>query len=286
MSYKAEVLLDSISEAGARLTTMEVTFPRIVLAEFNTHRMFSRNSASSRAIPVKKQLERVMTDPFIPVYWGKNQSGMQASAELVGKEREAAIRDWLTARDHAVEQANRLLNTEVHKQITNRLLEPFMWQTVIVSSTEWDNFFALRANKDAQPEIRTVAEMMLERFTSSEPTLIRKGEWHLPLIQPEERDGHFEKSESARKISTARCGRVSYLTHDGKRDLAADITLYERLVTGGHMSPLEHVATPSFYVPAVSDFGDVHSPQSNWIGNFHGWKQLRKFIPSEAIFQG
>lgn len=286
MAYAAKVLLDSVSEAGDRLTTMEVTFPRMVLAEFNTHRMFSRNSASSRAIPVKRQLDRIMSDPFIPVYWGKNQSGMQASAELVGKEREAAIRDWLTARDYAVEQAKRLLSLDAHKQVANRLLEPFMWHTVIVTATEWDNFFALRANPDAQPEIQVIAKMMKELYAESQPTLLKVGEWHLPLIQPDERNGIFELTLEARKVSTARCGRVSYLTHDGLRDLSADIKLYDRLVSGGHMSPLEHVATPDFYVPEVGDFGDVHDPQSIMSGNFRGWKQLRKFIPNESVFQG
>jgi thymidylate synthase ThyX len=272
---------------------MEVTFPRMVLAEFNTHRVFSRNSASSRAIPVKKQLEKIVADPFIPVYWGKNQSGMQASTELAGKERQAAIRDWLTARYYAVDQVKRLLELDTHKQIANRLLEPFMWHTVVVTATEWENFFALRANKDAQPEIRVIAEMMRELYATSQPAVLAKGEWHLPLIQPEERDGTFEHSEEARKVSAARCARVSYLTHVGRRDLSADITLYNRLVSGGHMSPLEHVATPAWHVESTPyehrtsgwDDGNPHQV-SEWHGNFRGWKQLRKFIPSENIFQG
>lgn len=290
MAYEAKIVLDSISEVGDRLTTMEVTFPRMVLAEFNTHRMLSRNSASSRAIPVEKQLAKIKDDPFIPIYWGKNQSGMQAAVELDEVSIKLAKMDWLVARDMAVSQVQSLLQLGLHKQITNRLLEPFMWQTVIVTATEWSNFFALRANPDAQPEIRVIAEMMKKLYETSEPLLLKQGEWHLPYIQPEERDGVFELSEEARKISAARCARVSYLTHDGNRDLAADLILYERLVGGGHMSPLEHVATPAGFKRVMDSIGQEYATEAEakkprpYYGNFHGWKQLRKFIVGEHDF--
>lgn len=271
MAYSAKIIADSIpEEGGTRLTTMEVTFPRMVLAEFNTHRMFSRNSASSRAIPVEKQIQRVMEDPFIPVHFGANQSGMQAEAELEGKDRWLAETQWLLARDSAVGHVRQLLEIGLHKQITNRILEPFMWHTVIVTATEWSNFFALRAHEDAQPEIRTIAETMKALYNISEPKKLEHWEWHLPFIQEEEYNGKFEFTDEAKKISAARCARVSYLTHDGKRDLEADLQLYERLVSGGHMSPLEHVAQP-LLGPA-------------WSGNFYGWVQFRKFIPGEWDF--
>lgn len=286
MAYAAKILLDSISEAGDRLTTMEVTFPRFVLAEFNTHRVFSRNSASSRAIPVEKQLARIKDDPFVPTYWGRNQPGMQASVTF---DDEYSLIDflraeWLLARDYAVEQVEKLLHVGLHKQTANRLLEPFMWHTVIVTSTEWSNFFALRANPDAQPEICEIAVMMKNIYAASTPQLVKKGEWHMPLIQPDEAGWAVANPENARKVSAARCARVSYLTHDGKRDVSKDLELYERLTSGGHMSPLEHVATPSYYQPEPSDFGDVFPLQSNWHGNFRGWKQLRKFVPNESDF--
>jgi thymidylate synthase ThyX len=293
MAYAAKVIADSISESGCRLTTMEVTFPRMVLAEFNTHRTFSRNSASSRAIPVEKQLERIMKDPFVPDYWGVNQSGMQATTELEGEDRADAIRVWLEARDSAVDYAKRLLSRGIHKQLTNRLLEPFMWHTVIVTATDWGNFYALRANKDAQPEIRIIAEMMKKAHETSKPVLVKAGEWHLPLIQHDEYDGTFEFSETARQVSAARCARVSYLTHDGKRDYAKDLELYERLVGGGHMSPLEHVATPHHEERDHVDFSSSDGfefghttlePSTEMIGNFRGWKQLRKFVQYEDDF--
>ena len=291
MTYACRIVADSVSEVGVRLTTMEVTFPRFVLAEFNTHRAFSRNSASSRAIPVEKQLRMIEESPFVPSYWGINQPGMQASTQLEGKARQTAEYEWLGARDETLVRVRKLLALGVHKQTTNRLLEPFMWHTVVVTATEWSNFFALRANEMAQPEIHTIADMMVEAYDTNMPRLVRKGEWHLPFIQPEEYDGNFEHTEDERKISSARCGRVSYLTHDGKRDLSADIGLYDRLVEGGHMSPLEHVATPAHRTEATPheyrasgwDDGNPRSV-SEWHGNFRGWKQLRKFVPNEHDF--
>lgn len=283
MAYAASVVLDSISEAGVRLTTMEVTFPRMVLSEFNTHRVFSRNSASSRAIPFVKQLERITHDPVIPVHWGKNQPGMQADEELEPELREQAEHNWLIARDYAVLQAQALHQTGVHKQVVNRLLEPFMWQTVIVTATEWSNFFALRANPDAQPEIRVIAEMIRELYWEHQPTSLAPGQWHLPLIQSDEIGWALENIELAKQVSAARCARVSYLTHDGRRDVAADLTLHDRLVSSGHMSPLEHVATPCPHACCDRDV-TTSSDQGQWHGNFRGWKQLRKFIPGEHDF--
>ena len=157
MAYSARVLLDSVSPLGVRLTTLEVTFPRFVLAEFNTHRMFSRNSASSRAIPTAKLIERVEQDPVLPLEWGRNKAGMSASDLLSAEEAEAAQRVWLRARDDAIARARELLDLKVHKQELNRILEPFLWHTVIVTATQWDNFFELRCSSNAQPEIRKAA---------------------------------------------------------------------------------------------------------------------------------
>ena len=270
--YSAKIIADSVSRHGQRLTTMEVVFPRMVLAEFNTHRVFSRNSASSRAIPVEKQLRKIKEQPFVPEYWGANQSGMQAEAELIAEAKDAALDEWLAARDSAVAHVEKLLAIGLHKQLANRILEPFMWHTVIVTATEWSNYFALRANEMAQPEIRKVSELMQAAYEASTPKQLSDDEWHLPLIQEEEYDGVFEKSDDARKISAARCARVSYLTHEGKRDLSADIILYDRLTSGGHMSPLEHVARP---------LTEDELSEGEFRGNFRGWMQLRKLVPNE-----
>lgn len=271
MSYQAKILKDSVSEDGNRLTTMEVTYPRFIHSEIMTHRVFSRNTASSRAIPIQKMLERVIQDPVIPIYWGKNQKGMQATEELSGQEKEQAIASWLMARDQAVVTAKELLNNKVHKQITNRILEPFMWITAIITATEWTNFYNLRCHKDAQPEIRKIAEMMREAQQASIPNLIKFGDWHLPLIFPEDL---FEKEGTELyKVSAGRCARVSYLTHDNKRDLAADVELAARLLQDGHMSPMEHPAIPYDY----QTMKDI-KVANGFINNFKGWVQYREFI--------
>jgi thymidylate synthase ThyX len=265
MAYSARVLLDSVSPAGVRLTTLEVTFPRFVLAELNTHRAFSRNSASSRAIPTSKLLERVEKDPVLPLEWGRNQAGMSARDALTEEEAAQAREAWLSARDAAVAQTRRLLELKLHKQELNRLLEPFLWHTVIISATEWKNFFELRCAPNAQPEIRAAALRMREALEQSRPSCVLHGEWHLPLVQDDERALDVQ---TRKRISAARCARVSYLTHEGKRELEKDLELYERLKSDRHWSPFEHVATPA--------------PDAEFHANFRGWLQMRAQIEAES----
>ncbi len=299
MGYEARVLADSVTEFDDRLTTLEVTFPRFVLPEFNTHRVFSRNSASSRAVPVEKRLLQVLDEPVIPIEWGANKPGMQSIELLSESDQLVAETEWLKARDHAVLGAVALnggvstlkndilayrirsLYEEydvsipeqiqgVHKQFVNRILEPFMWHTVVVSSTEWDNFMALRRHPDAQPEIRKVADLMDDAIALSEPRELGEEEWHLPFVLEEERTLSFD---ILAKLAVARCARVSYETHDtGKIDQAKDIALHDSLRDSGHMSPFEHVARP------MTNEEYMENP---WSGNFLGWHQYRKDIPFE-----
>jgi len=273
MAYGAKVILDSISPANVRLTTFEVTLPRIVLAEFNTHRMLSRNSASSRAIPVEKMLKKVQEDPFIPIYWGKNQKGMQAEEELSEELQNEAQKAWLAGRDFAVAAAGKLLELGIHKQVANRLLEPFLWHTIICTATELENFFNLRDHKMAQPEIRRGVQLMKECYAASIPQHVSPDCWHLPLVTGVDEVTLLRENFTWRQlaeISCARCARVSYLTHDGKRDPRKDLELCADLIKNGHMSPLEHAARV-MHVPLMS-------------GNFFGWQQYRKIVPGEAIF--
>jgi thymidylate synthase ThyX len=270
MAFSARVLLDSRSPAGARLTTLEVRYPRFIHSEMMTHRVFSRNAASSRAIPIKKMIAAVREDPALPVYWGRNQTGMSAREEIVPDVAGLAREEWAAALADALRHAERLAakDIDLHKQLVNRLLEPFAWITVIVTATEWANFFTQRCHPDAQPEIKHIAEMMLAAYRASAPVPVAFGRWHLPLIQDDERD---LADELLCKLSVARCARVSYLTHDGKRDLDRDLELYERLLGGGangHWSPFEHVATPALERTATS-------------ANFVGWEQYRKRFPQE-----
>ncbi len=259
--FHARVLTDSVSTRGIRLTTLEVRFPRFILSEFNTHRVLSRNSASSRAVPTNRMIERVLAHPAMPVEWGVNKPGMSASERLSIAEAEEAKHEWLRARDSAVEHVRTMQKFNVHKQVVNRLLEPFMWHTVIVTATEWTNFFNLRCAPNAQPEIQVAATLMREAMTASTPRVVQLGEWHLPLVQDDERALPIDQ---LKKISAARCARVSYLTHEGKRDLEKDVELCERLLADRHLSPFEHVATPS-------DDDRFHA-------NFRGWIQMRKAI--------
>lgn len=265
--YSALVRANSRNRRWQTLTTMEVTYPRFVHSEFLTHRMFSRNSASSRAIPIAKMLERVETNPVMPVWWGRNQAGMQAQEELREDEKERALIRWLGARDSALQHARELAAIGVHKQIVNRLLEPWMWITVIVSATDWSNFFALRCHPAAQPELRKIADMMFEAYhIGPPPQNLNDGEWHLPFLH----DRDQIPAESWKAVSVGRCARVSYLTHDGKRDFAADIALHDKLSSQnpGHWSPFEHVAM------ADSTVGRCR--------NFRGFRQYRDFVDTTS----
>ena len=271
MGFSARVLLDSLSPAGVRLTTMEVRYPRFIHSELMTHRVFSRNAASSRAIPIRKMIDAVREEPALPLWWGRNQAGMQAEVEIDAPTRALAEAEWRQALQDALAHAERLASAEInlHKQLVNRILEPFAWITVILTATEWTNFFTQRTHDDAQPELRHIARMMLAAYRASEPRLLGEGEWHTPLILPDEEA--LLPLDERLKISVARCARVSYLTHEGARDHGKDLELYERLLGGGangHWSPFEHVATP------LRD-------RAGWSGNFRGWEQYRKRFAQE-----
>jgi len=270
MSIYAKVVTDSISDHGHRLTTMEVQCHRFVLAEFNTHRRFSRNSASSRAIPFQKQLQRMEELGLAyPLSWPKEQKGMQGGEEFSEESIQNLRSGWEASARGTIQMAQAMYSAGLHKSVINRLLEPFMWHKIIVSATEWQNFFDQRCSPLAQPEIRVLAEAMEVALDESSPEHIGIDNWHLPYIDEEtilavmDADELELKQEALKRISAARCARVSYLTHDGKRDIFADLDLFDKLVVAKppHWSPLEHVATP--------DLLDIH------YSNFDGWIQLR-----------
>jgi thymidylate synthase ThyX len=272
VSYEAKIIADSISPAGIRLTTLQVTFPRFILAEFNTHRMLSRNSASSRAIPVKKRIEAVLNDPFVPEQFGRNQKGMQAGEPFVSTEHSQARFIWQSALNDALIYAEQLAELGVHKQLANRLLEPFSWHTAVVTATDFNNFFHLRCHPDAQPEFQKIAGMIRDVMEASEPKEFCYGDWHLPYITDE--DYSLENAGlHLGAVSAARCARVSYLTHEGKRDISADSALATRLLASGHLSPFEHPARADIRTDA-------------YFGNLRGWVSYRKHIPHEQDILG
>jgi len=259
----AKVIADSVSPTGSRLTTVECQFHRFILAEVNTHRAFSRNSASSRAIPTSKLIQQVRENPAYPIEYGANQPGMQAGIPFNDSQTRTANIVWRKASEDAADRAEAMLAMGVHKQIVNRVLEPFMWHKAIITSTAagWDNFFAQRMSPLAQPEIDQLAVCTAQAQLLSKPVELGYGDWHLPYV--DFRNGNPLENAQLRKVSAARCARVSYLTHDGIRDVSKDLELYDKLITADppHWSPLEHVATPS------------HIWSTD--GNFDGWNQLR-----------
>jgi thymidylate synthase ThyX len=325
MAISAKIIEGSLSPQGLPISTWVLTFPRIVLAEFNTHRMFSRNSASSRAIPFKKMLEMVQNDPFIPIRWMKEHTGMQGTEYFTSKDslkipdslyggKIATLKmlemSWLNARNSAVVEAVYLDSIGCTKQICNRLLEPFMWHTVLLTTTEIENFFALRAHPAAEIHIADLAQKMLDEWNNYTPKQLKAGEWHMPfgdqidkdrlydLIDSKDSDWLGKVDEYRLKISTARCARISYGTFEGKDDYEADIKLHDRLAASGHWSPFEHCAR-AMSDSEFSSWGrrtvrNIDSTELNnngfftssvyesgWCGNFKSFVQYRKLFPNE-----
>jgi thymidylate synthase ThyX len=214
---------------------------------------------NSRAIPISKYIEDVLTDPALPVHWGKNQKGMQANDEVDEDTKTKAMLVWNEARDSAVQYAKKLQELGLHKQVVNRILEPYFHITTLLTATEFDNFFKLRAHKDAQPEIRELAYKMLELYKTNKPEEMELGEWHIPFGD-KYTDGL--SLEQKLKIATARAARVSYKTFDGKIDYEKDYELHDNLLKEGHYSPFEHCAQAEFGV----------------FDNFNQWKSYRKML--------
>lgn len=244
----ATVIEDSVNEYGVRLTTVEFNIHRYILPELNTHRVFSRSAASSRAIPVEKQIERAVNDPALPVHWGQNKPGMSADEELSDDDIFEARRIWLEHLDVTVDAVRKLSKLGLHKQVTNRLLEPFLWQKVIVTSSEWSNFFKLRTSiyggNTAQPEFAVAADAAFEAINISHPKEFkREDQYHLPYVTKQERETLTLWEQII--VSVARCARVSYLNHENKIEFEKDVKLFLSLLENKHMSPFEHVAHPS-----------------------------------------
>jgi thymidylate synthase ThyX len=307
---EAKIVADSLNLQGDRLTTFIVTFPRIILAEFNTHRMFSRNSASSRAIPFEKMVKSVQENPFIPIAWQKNHKGMQGS-EYWTTDIDKLELEWLQARNKAVFQAQTLADAGVTKQLCNRLLEPFMWHTVIITSGKegLENFFNLRNHEAAEIHIQELAKKMLEVYNESKPKQLQAGEYHIPYGDTINVLGDTDFKEDVLtkiKIATAMCARVSYTVvgEEGKEpNYENDIKLHDRLVESGHWSPFEHCAkvmSDEEYISFVKGKIDIeeyifdneddypnyahptgitiNNPNVGWCNNFKGFIQYRYLI--------
>lgn len=270
MAFSVRIEADSYPIGGndnTRLTTMLLTYPLCIHAEFMTHRQFARNVASNRAIPVKKQIERVKEDPFIPLHWGENRGGMTASHQIAKNLRTVAERYWVQGMRDACKAAEQLRELNVHKQITNRLLGPYQWTTVIATADArcWNHFFTLRTAADAEPHMQHIAKMAQSSYQQSQPRELALHQWHIPFVRDAD---NYLSTEDLLKVATGRCARVSYETHDGQRDVQKDIELHDRLVASKHWSPFEHCAQHARLTKEYS--GNFGLPWFQYRKNFKG----------------
>lgn len=319
MEISAKIIAHSKSGVnGKEIITFELEYPRFIHGELMTHRLFSRNAASSRAIPVAKMIEQVRSSPAQPCHWGKNQPGMQAKEELDDWNKGLVQGYWEGASHHAARLAEDMNSAGAHKQIVNRILEPFQWMKTVLTATEFDNFFWLRKHPDAQPEIKMLAEKMWEALQESAADVLRPGDWHVPYVMTDwDDESNFEywlgeqqlTLEEALMVSSSCCAQVSYRLLDDSLEKAKDI--YQKLVESQpvHASPFEHQATPisqSKYLlmdePGLEDMkievnlsddastwerGVTHSDRNSalWSGNFKSWVQHRQLIPDNTCWK-
>ena len=289
----AQIIADSCY-ANSRITTFELEYPRFIHAEFMTHRQFSRNAASSRAIPIDRMHQQVKTNMAMPIHWGRNQAGMAAKEEVDEDQRKSAIMNWQVACDMAVHNSRMLALDNIHKQIANRVTEPFQMMKVIVTATEWNNWYWLRNHDDAQPEIHELASIMLQAHEYSQPDELLPGQWHLPyvkaIIDPYSKAQYFVDSndtylttDQAKAISASCCAQVSYRNSDDSIEKAEMI--FDKLINSdpAHLSPVEHQATPmSKHIHKDDEWpeGVTHFDRYSdaWSGNFKQWIQFRQTL--------
>lgn len=303
----AKIIADSVSPSGDRITTYELEYPRFIHSELMTHRLFSRNAASSRAIPIAKTIEQVRTNPATPIHWGMNQAGMQANEELEERSKARVQELWCHAAQAATVYAEIMDEQGAHKQIVNRILEPFVFMKTVVTATEYDNWFWLRCHADAQPEIKELADKMYSLYTGNEPIKLEAGDWHVPYYNGNYGNGVWKDSGYARedgahnfentdwkrggytlnqalKISASCCAQVSFRSLDEGLEKAKRI--YDRLVDSVpvHASPFEHQASP--ITTSIWENGMTHEDISGnyWSGNFKGWIQHRQLIKNNVCW--
>lgn len=276
----AKVLAHSYNpNTDTEVVSFELEYPLVIHAHVLTHRVFSRNTASQRAIPVKTMIQQVKDNPYIPMHWGKNQPGMSAMPEEID-DTDAALKIWLDARDNMIRMVGHLNDLGLHKQYVNRLLAPWQHTKVVLTTTDLDNFFQLRLGADAQPEVQALAMVMKAAYEESVPRTLENDDWHLPYIDlipvytdggdpiiKYEYDGKEVTLEQAKAISAACCAAISYRLEDMPIEKA--LSIYDKLGVGTdnfHASPFEHICTPWQYDDEVEE------------GNLVGFHQLRHLL--------
>ena len=298
---RAAVLAKSIAN-GITITTFLIDFPRFILAELNTHRAISKNGASSRAIPVAQQIKRVQDNPVVPIHFGLNQAGMSADTEVDVETKSKGVYEWLFNANRSVVGAQILQGMGVHKQVVNRIMEPYSFMRMVVTATEWDNFFWLRLHKDADPHIAELARVMLHAYQKTRAAPLDESCWHTPFFG----NGYWTAdveyhsgitAQQAIEHSMSCCAQTSYR----KLDMSTEKTeaIVERLFNGerSHASPSEHIAQPMLFPTAdiLSHSPNVYEdPFTNreathvdylgnfWSNNFKGWHQYRDCIPNNV----
>ena len=305
----ATVITDSINESGVRMTTFEWIFPRFILPEVMTHRMLSKNAASSRAVPGASVEASILANPARPIHWGENEPGMKASKSLDPMKIESAVALWDASMNSAVAFARAAGPNGIngHKQWVNRITENYTFTKQVISGTEWENLWWLRDHGDAQPEFRELTRCAREAYSISVPVNLKPGQWHLPYVTIDTKDNsywlddHTELSlETAKMASASCCAQVSYRKLDDSIEKAHKI--FKMLNLGSvddpsHSSPTEHQATP---MRETSELDGVNNPMnvftwqagvthvrrdlSLWSGNLRGWIQYRQLIPNEAVW--
>jgi thymidylate synthase ThyX len=294
-NIKVRIIADSVSsESGIRLTTFEWEYPRFIHGEVMTHRMLSKNAASSRAVPLAKAVENVLANPAWPVHFGLNEPGMQSRQELAGTDLQAAKSIWSRAMHASTEYARALADLKAHKQWAARILEPFQMMKIVVSGTNWANFLWLRNDEEAQPEFQELARLVQEALDAHQPEMLDPGQWHTPYVGHKwidddtlhyiDENGDELTLDDALKISASCCAQVSYRKLDTSREKALEI--YGKLFSGRkpHMSPTEHQGTP-IKGNVGEEIGITHH---SWVddnlysGNFCEWIQYRQTLPNNV----
>ena len=306
---KVELIKDSIAN-NIRICTFILEYPRFIHSELCTHRQFSRNAASSRAIPTSAIIQNIRDNPAEAVWWGKNMSGMQAKEALTGWRLTLAKAVWASARELAILGARLFNRIGLHKQLANRILEPFQNIRVVVTATEWGNFFNLRDHSDAQPEFAALARMMKEAMNASTPTVLQSGEWHIPYVASyRAEDGavvYFATLEQpltleeALMVSASMAAQESYRKSDPSIEKAKKI--FAQLIGGAvsHSSPFEHSAMAMevikdthlpgldqqfliLYMNQHAGITHVDKAGNFWSGNLRGYVQYRQLIPNHDV---
>lgn len=284
---EVKIIQDSVNIIGNRITTMLCTYPFIIHAEVLTHRALNRNSASTRAIPSKKILQALRDTPFIPKQFAMNQPGMVAGQPLSVEDQDKARAIWVDAMLDAIKHTEKLHELGVHKQWANRIIAPFSYVQVLLTATDWDNFYGLRVSEYAQPEIKELAEVMLDAYSASYPVTLTDKECHAPLVTESDlylkecfmglypnssdlMDSHIHFNMLKMKVSANRCKRISYVNIDKTVTLEGELQGFDSLLESGHYSPMEHQAVP---------FSDMDLRQVNCrSGNLQGFVQFRKMF--------